>query len=419
MKNKNEMALFRFSIIAPLVNGTHNCSSINEYAKLASKKKYEFHGEWNVYSKSTIKRWYYNYLKYGYEGLITPTRTDYREPRALGEDAMKEIQRLVTGYPRMTATAIYSQLIRSGVIRQQDVSLKTVQRYVRTLKAAMPQSENERRRFSCAAPNDMWQSDTSVGPYILVDGKKYRTYLIMFIDDYSRLITGYGFYLNDNAINMQLTFKRAISVYGVPKILYVDNGGPYINQQTKIICARLGVMHRNTRPYDPESKGKIERCFRTIKSQWMNAENWNNFRSIADVENSFSKYVIRYNNTIHGSTGKSPNDAFHEYESIKRISRDKLDEMFRHELKRTADATSCISIDRRLYEVPRECIGVECTYTFNPQNLKVVYYGNIPCKLLDPVANSKKKRRANISFQGVINDENGVLELEDEHDEIS
>lgn len=419
MKNKDEKALFRFSIIAPLVNGTHESNSINEYAELASQKKYEFHGEWNMYSKSTIKRWYYNYMKEGYEGLKTPTRTDYREPRALGDDAMNEIQRLVKSYPKMTATAIYIRIIETGVIRQQEASLKTVQRYVKRLKETVPQSAMERRRFCCAAPNDMWQSDTSVGPYILVDGKKYRTYLIMFIDDYSRLITGYGFYLNDNAINMQLTFKRAVSVYGVPKVLYVDNGGPYINQQTKIICARLGVMHKNTRPYDPESKGKIERCFRTIKSQWMNTENWNNFKSIADVETSFSKYVIRYNNTIHGSTGKSPNDAFHEYEDIKRIPREKLDEMFRHELKRTADATSCISIDRRLYEVPRECIGVECIYTFNPQNLKVVYYGKTACKQLDPIANSKKKRQINISFQGAVNNEDGVVEMEEDNNEIS
>ena len=369
-KNKNEMALFRFSIIAPLINGTHESSSINEYAELASQKKYEFQGEWNMYSKSTIKRWYYNYKKDGYEGLITPTRRDYREPRALSDDAMREIKHLVAGYPKMTATAIYARIVKEGVIRQQDVSLKTVQRYVKSLKVAIPQNDRERRRFSCAAPNDMWQSDTSSGPYILIDGKKYRTYLIMFIDDYSRLITGYGFYLNDNAINMQLTFKRAVKVYGIPKILYVDNGGAYINQQTKIICARLGVIHKNTRAYDPESKGKIERCFRTIKSQWMNAENWNNFKSIGDVEESFGKYVIRYNNTIHGSTGKRPNDAFHEYESIKRIGGEEIEEMFRHELKRTADATRCISIERRLYEVPRECIGVECTYRFNPQNLE-------------------------------------------------
>lgn len=277
----------------------------------------------------------------------------------------------------------------------------------------------ERRRFTCAQANDMWQSDTSVGPYIIFDGKKYRTYLIMFLDDHSRLITGYGFYLNDNAINMQLTFKKAVKVYGVPKVLYVDNGAPYVSRQLKIICARLGTEHKNTRAYDPQSKGKIERCFRTIKTQWMNGENWNEYRSLKDVEESFGRYVIGYNNTIHSSIGKTPNDAFHEYESIKRIPEDKLNEMFRHEVMRTADATGCISIEKRKYEVPRECIGVEKAYTFDPENLSAVYYGSEKCRLLDEVSNSKKKRRVDISFRGIINNEEGVICSEEEMDEIS
>jgi len=35
------------------------------------------------------------------------------------------------------------------------------------------------------------------------------------------------FFFNDNAINMQVVFKKAISKYGVPKKLFVDNGGSY------------------------------------------------------------------------------------------------------------------------------------------------------------------------------------------------
>lgn len=65
--------------------------------------------------------------------------------------------------------------------------------------------------------NDCWQSDTSDGPYIKINDIKYKTKLIMFIDDKSRMITGFDFFLNDTAINMQSVFKKAIKTYGRPK----------------------------------------------------------------------------------------------------------------------------------------------------------------------------------------------------------
>ncbi|MDO4957581.1 MAG: DDE-type integrase/transposase/recombinase [Bacteroidales bacterium] len=417
MQDANEMALFRFSIIAPLFNGTCEEKSISEYVALASEKTYYLNGKPMVFSKETIKKWYYNYKNEGYDGLVRVQRSDYQKPRALSEDAKREIEEKLLQYPKITATKIYSNLIKEGVIESKDVSLKTVQRYVKLLKTAIPKSEIQRRRFQMPEANDMWQSDTSSGPYVLIEGQKYRSYLVMFIDDYSRLITGYGFYLHDNAINMQLTLKSAIKTYGIPKLLYMDNGGPYVNQQLKIICARLGIICKNTRAYDPESKGKIERCFRTIKMQWMNSVDWNKFKSLEDVNKSFGEYVRIYNNSIHSSTGKTPNNAFHEYESIRRIDSSKIDEMFWHEVKRTADLTSCISVEKRLYEVPTECIGKECAFTYDPENMDVLYYKGVKCKLLNPTANSKKKRKLNVSYVGMVNDESEVIDLNEKEKE--
>ena len=65
------------------------------------------------------------------------------------------------------------------------------------------------RAFEMRYANDLWQIDTSHGPIISIDGKKYKTYLIAIIDDASRLIVGYGFYLADNAVNVQLTLERS------------------------------------------------------------------------------------------------------------------------------------------------------------------------------------------------------------------
>lgn len=43
----------------------------------------------------------------------------------------------------------------------------------------------------------MYQGDTCYGPYINENGENKRTYLIMLIDDKSRLIVGGRFFYND------------------------------------------------------------------------------------------------------------------------------------------------------------------------------------------------------------------------------
>lgn len=59
MKNKQkseDLALFRFSIIAPLVNATTECNSISAFSKNASKNTFTFENTEYVFSYSTIKR---------------------------------------------------------------------------------------------------------------------------------------------------------------------------------------------------------------------------------------------------------------------------------------------------------------------------------------------------------------------------
>ena len=96
--------------------------------------------------------------------------------------------------------------------------------------------------------------DTSHGPIITIDGKKVQTYLIQLIDDASRLIVGFQFFLNDNALNFQLVLKQAIKIYGVPKRIFVDNGTPYKNLQFQTICAQIGSILIHAKPYSPQSK---------------------------------------------------------------------------------------------------------------------------------------------------------------------
>ena len=86
----------------------------------------------------------------------------------------------------------------------------------------------------------MYQADTCYLPYLVEKGKKRRTYLIMILDDYSRMIVGGQIFYQENAYNFQKVLKDAVAAYGIPDKLYVDSGAPYKNRQLDMICASIG-----------------------------------------------------------------------------------------------------------------------------------------------------------------------------------
>lgn len=249
-----ELALFKFSVISPVVNNCHEFKSKMEFFRNAALKTYTLpDGKTSTFSASTIKKWYFNYTKNGFEGLLTKGRSDFGSSRALSNEAHKRIFDLKAKYPHITGKAIYLKLIEEGVINAKDVSISSVYRFLKSNELKHI-STVERRAFEMEHANDCWQCDTSHGPMITLDGKKTQTYLIQIIDDASRLIVGFKFFLNDNSYNLQAVLKQAVKTYGIPKKIFVDNGKPYQNLQFRVICANLGSVLIYAKPYSPQSK---------------------------------------------------------------------------------------------------------------------------------------------------------------------
>ena len=47
-----------------------------------------------------------------------------------------------------------------------------------------------------------------------------------------------------------------------------DNGSAYRSHAWRDACAELGITHKRTRPYRPQTNGKIERFHRTLADGW-------------------------------------------------------------------------------------------------------------------------------------------------------
>ncbi len=211
-KEKQDIGLFKFSLIAPLINDTYEASSKMEYyRKIASKTHTHPNGKKVQYSSGTIKQWHLAYLKKGVDGLLPKSRSDTGMPRAFSTEAADKIHNIKETYPYITTKMVYQKLVEENYIKASDVSLASVYRYIRDHQLKRNQvAPIERRAYEMEFANDCWQGDTSHGPRIMINGKKVKTFLISLIDDKSRLITHAEFFLHDNANNLQSVFKKVI-----------------------------------------------------------------------------------------------------------------------------------------------------------------------------------------------------------------
>ena len=97
----------------------------------------------------------------------------------------------------------------------------------------------------------------------------------MAIDDHSRL--AYAEELPDEAPATTAGFlRRAWRFYAAHGIalerILTDNGGCYRSTLFAAACDDLGLGHRFTRPYRPQTNGKAERLIRTLLAEWAYAE---------------------------------------------------------------------------------------------------------------------------------------------------
>jgi len=126
-------------------------------------------------------------------------------------------------------------------------------------------------RFERRHSNSLWQMDYSQ--------LAYRDWLLVIIDDASRLIVGYTRVQDPTAKVAWETFLKAGERYGYPRQLLTDHG----SQFTKISRDAVGylderlhefnkdrkvkVKHIMSRVKHPQTGGKVERVFGTIKSK--------------------------------------------------------------------------------------------------------------------------------------------------------
>ena len=393
-----EMAHFRFSIIAPIIQGLYQDRSEAAYCRRISETPLHLpDGSEKTYSPSTIESWVTLYRKEGMDGLIPAPRADKGSSRTIDSEAASRIISLREQFPRINGVLIHAKLVEENLI-PATVSVRAVQRFLREndLKSTTASNPQMKHRFAFEFPQFgcMWQADTAYLPYITENGVSRRTYLIVIIDDHSRMIVGAEIFYNDNAANFQKVLKDAVMTYGIPDKLYLDNGSSYSNEQLTLILDSLGIVESHTAVRDGASKGKVERNFRTIRSRWLSGLDATKINSLEHFNTLLSSYVTMHNTSVHGATKESPTDRFLKTKDHVRIpkSLEWLDECFLNRVKRKVRKDSTLSIESTSYDVPPQFVGMKVEVRFIPNrpDSAFILYGDVrfPLKVTNKNSNA-------------------------------
>lgn len=405
--DKEKIALWKFGIIAPVISGTHPFSTNRQFYRHLAEKEFEnpVSGVKKSFSWQTFAHWAYEYRSGGFDGLISRPRSDKGTSRTLSPEAQERIIALRRQYPRIINTVLRARLIEEGFIPAR-VSQSTIDRFVRSL----PQSRlepihqgKERRAFEKEFANQVWQADTSY----LYRLAGHRLYLVSILDDASRMIVGWGIFEADTAVNFQKILKSAVMTYGIPSVLYVDNGSPYDNHQLNMICARLGVALVHAPVRDGSAKGKQERAFRTFKDHWLRCSDWNAYQTIEEVRESFGDYLQKeYINRKHASLkDMTPRQRYlKDAQRFRFLPDEAVEQYFLHMYERKVRTDSTLVIDGISYEVPAEYMRETVKVKMDPEDRRKAWLLGtdgklIPIRTVDKVENSRIRRRQHMRFR--------------------
>ena len=154
---------------------------------------------------------------------------------------------------------------------EQIPSVSTIWRILRRQGLVVPQRQKRPRscliRFEAELPNECWQVDITA--WQLASGEVVE--ILNLIDDHSRLLLAADAYRRVKAADVVSSFHKAAQLHGLPESFLSDNGAVFVGsyRKGKVLLEyeleRLGVAFKNSRPYHPQTLGKVERLHQTPK----------------------------------------------------------------------------------------------------------------------------------------------------------
>jgi putative transposase len=360
------VALFRYELIQDLIDPALSSRQRGRLVReLAEHTHQGPFGEQVRVSRPTIDRWVRWWRAGGFEALVpTPARVSARTPA--------EVLALAAALKRERPERTAAQVTR--ILRAQSgwaPSERTLQRHFVRLELDHQADPPVFGRFEADRPNELWTGDALHGPVIC--GRK--TILFGFIDDHSRAVMGARFGYHEDTVRLAAALRPALAARGVPEQIYVDNGSPFVDSWLLRACASLGIKLVHSTPRRPQGRGKIERFFRTVRSQFLvelDGEVADRIADLAELNRLLVAWVeTDYHPQVHSETGAPPLRRWQAGlpDPLPRPTPTQLREAFLWAEHRTVTSSATVALHNNTYQVDPLLVGRKVELVFDPFDL--------------------------------------------------
>lgn len=246
---------------------------------------------------STLVR---RFLAEGDGGLLPRSRRPLRSPSQTPqqvEDRIVEIRKSLDkgGHEAGADT------IRTHLLREQPTApaVSTIWRILTARGFVTPQPHKRPKssfvRFAAEQPNERWQTDITHWP--LADGTDVE--ILHWLDDHSRLLLASTARTVFKAGDIANSYTQIAAQYGDPASVLSDNGAVYTGAYRgmgrvalEVLLHLRGVVFTHSRPYHPQTCGKVERLHQTVKKHLLTQPP---ARSLKQLQRQLDAYREYYN----------------------------------------------------------------------------------------------------------------------------
>ena len=382
----DEKAIKRYEAIAPLLNEGIEAGERRRLKMLVLERA--------GISERTLRRYLENYRENGLAGLADTPRSDKGVLKSIPGDVVDEAVKLREELPARSVRQIIEilegeKLIKPGTVARTTLNEKLVAQGVGAKRMRVTASSRPARRFMRKCRNSLWQLDIKFGPMVGDGKKKSKTYLLVAIDDATRMVLHAEFYADQRLPILEDAFRKALLKYGKPKEVLVDNGKIFVSRWFRRACAQLGIRHIAAKPYSPETKGKNEK-FNQFVDTFLNELSLEPARTLSELNRKFAiwleeGYVHKHHaaltsQSVDPATGAAvksepltPYQAFaRDPSKIRYATGAECREAFLWEETRRVDKTGCVRLRGREYDVGAGHAGFRVDIRYDPFDLTTI-----------------------------------------------
>ena len=259
---------------------------------------YKFHGA----SRQTFAKYYNRYRQEGgVDSSLLPRKRGprWKSRRTLPfiEEKVLELRR--NGINRYEIYAILKPKLKEWTPAPSTIYAISRRHNLNRLTKPMEQSK---RRIIKSRAGELGHLDCHYLSRDLVVGSKKRYYLVSLLDSCTRLA---WVEVVDDLKSLSVMFAALKSInflnaeYGVRfEAILTDNGPEVASHRNREqhpferMLMELGIKHRYTRPYRPQTNGKAERLWRTLNEDLLEETT---FESVEELRDELMQYLLYYN----------------------------------------------------------------------------------------------------------------------------